>query len=132
MQVPALLRQFQIADGADDDWAAEQTTPPVAICANVQGVLRMGASYVAYEADGTTVATGTSLDIQLIDVATPALWQGQQLPVLITGAPIDTGIPAGEGLEYDVSSCRLVTLRVANIADPGTAVSVNIFWRALE
>lgn len=132
MQVPALLRQFQLADGADDDWATEQTTPPVAICAAVQGVLRMGVTYVAYEADGTTVATGTSLDLQFIDVATPALWQGQTLPTLITGAPVDTGIPPGEGLEYDVASCRLVAMRVANIAAAGTAVSVNIFWRALE
>lgn len=132
MQVPALLRTFTLADGADDDWSADQSIPVPAICAAVQGVLRMGVTYVAYEADGTTVATGTSLDLQLVDVASPAPQQGNAPPPLITGAPVDTGIPTGEGLEYDVASCRLVTIRVAAIAAAGTAVTVNIFWRALE
>lgn len=120
-----------VADGADDDWATLQTVPPAAICVDVQGVNVLGATWVAYEADGTTVSSGT-LDLQLVDVATPAPQKGTAFPTLITGAPVDAATPQGEGLQYDVSACRRVTLRVDGSALDGAAASVVIFWRALS
>lgn len=131
MQVPIFLRRWVVADGADDDWAADQTSPPAEILASVAQVNTMGVTFVAYEADGTTVSGGT-LDVQLIDLSQPTPFQGQAFPALITGAPVDASIDCGEGLIYDVSGCRTVTIRVAGSALDGGAASVVIYWRALS
>jgi hypothetical protein len=130
MQVPALLRTWQKAAGADADFALTQAAPAASICVDVEGVNRLGVTFVAYTALDA-VSTGT-LDLQLIDVATPAPFpQGTSLPTLITGSPIDAGVDIGEGLQYDVSACRLVTIRVSGAALHADATYANIFWRAL-
>jgi hypothetical protein len=129
MQVPALLRTWIKADGADADFALGQTVPAASICVDVQGVNRLGVTFVAYTALNV-VSTGT-LDLQLIDVATPSPYQGTVLPTLITGSPIDAGVDIGEGLQYDVSACRLITIRVAGATLAAGATYAQIFWRAL-
>lgn len=130
MEVPSLLRHFVLADGADADFALLQTIPDPSICADVTTVISLGITYVAYTALGA-VATGCTLSLQLIDISLPIPHNAQAFPTLITGAPTDTNVPIGEGLEYDVSNCRLITMRVASIT-AGDAVTANIFWRALK
>ena len=130
MQVPALLRLWLKASGADADFALGQTVPAAGICVNVEGVNVIGVTFVAYTAAGA-VSTGT-LSLQLIDVATPSQTTGAPLATLITGSPIDTNVAIGAGLQYDVSGCRLVTIRVAAEALAGPATFVRIFWRAIS
>lgn len=129
MQVPSLVRTWIKASGADADFALGQTVPAAGICINVEGVNLLGVTFVAYTALNA-VSTGT-LDLQLVDVATPSPFQGTALPTLITGSPIDAGVDIGEGLQYDVSACRLVTIRVAGSALHADATYAKIFWRAL-
>lgn len=131
MQVPTFLRRWVVADGADPDWAATQTLPPATILADVDQVNTLGVTFVAFEADGTTVSSGT-LDVQLVDVSLPAPFQGGTFAPLVTGAPVDAAINCGEGLIYDVRGCRAVTIRVSASALDPAAASVVFFWRALS
>lgn len=131
-QVPSFLRRVIVADGADPDWAATQVAPDASICINPVAASSIIVTALPYDVDNVLAASGT-IDLQLIDVGVPQVFQGQQLPTIVTGSPVDAGVGVGEALVYDVAGSNLITMRVANIAaiDP-TATYVDIFWRGID
>jgi hypothetical protein len=127
--LPTLLRRVQKADMPDADWAATQVAPSASICANVQGVQRMGVMFVAYA--GAVVSTGT-VDLQLVDVATTTPDATGATKTLVKASPVDSTVGVGAGLEYDVSASRLVTIRVAAESLAVAVTHIDIYWNALE
>lgn len=87
---------------------------------------------MAFEADGTTVSSG-SIDVQLVDVATTVARPGVASRPLVKSAPVDAAVPQGRGLEWDVSRSTVVAIRLGNPASLAPAAAfVDVYWNALE
>ena len=131
-ELPTLLRTVQVASMPDTDWAAAQTAPAASICVDVSAVSRLGAFYVAYDAAGAVVNPSGTASIALVDVASTVPKGGIPSKVVVKTTPLDLLVASGAGLEYDVSGCRLVTIRIAASALAVGVSYVEIFTNAIE
>lgn len=129
---PTLLRTVLVANMPDPDWAATQVAPSASICAALQGDMRIGAVFVAYDAAGAVVNPSGTIDVALVDVASTVVVGGIASKTLVKTSPVDTSISAGAGLAYDTAGSRLVTLRVAAESLGGTVDKIEIYWNSLE
>lgn len=129
---PTLLRTVLVANMPDPDWAATQVAPAASICAALQGDVRIGAVFVAYDAAGAVVNPSGTVDLALVDVASTVAVGGIPSKTLVKTTPVDSAIPAGAGLAYDVAGSSRVTLRVAAKTLGGTVTKIEIYWNSLE
>lgn len=117
---PLLLRRKVLADLADPDYAATQVPPGV--LANVADLRTIVVFAVARDNLGAVVA-GTC-DLQLVSAGVTA----DAVPVgVVWSAPPDLAVGNGDALEYDVSACKAIAIRVVADAHPG-ATTLDIFW----
>lgn len=131
-ELPILLRRVAVADMPDDDWAATQVAPDASICADVSTVRRLGAVIIARDAAGAVASPSGTVNVALVDVAASVALGGLPSRTVVKTTPVDTIIPAGMGLEYNVQGSRLVTIRVdAHALDAGVA-TIEIWWNCLE
>ena len=116
----------------DADWAATQVAPSASICVDVSTVASMGVMYRALDSSGDVVNPSGTIDVALIDVATSLpLPPGTPSRTLIKTTPVDTNVPMGLGLEYNVSGSRLVTIRINAENLAGSVAKVEIYWNCL-
>lgn len=129
---PILLRTVLVDAMPDADWAATQVAPSASICADVSTVASMGAMFIALDAAGDVVASAGTMDLALIDVATSLpLPPGRTSRTLVKTTPVDTNVHVGDGLEYNVSGSRLVTIRINASALNVAVAKVEIYWNCL-
>jgi len=125
--LPTKLRRILVADLPEADYAKTQATPSASICVDVTRLNKIAITFVPRKVD-ETVSTGT-VDLQLIDIANIVDSDGETTDTnLIRSASIDLAVEVGEGLTYDVSRSRLVTVRIAGNALGGDATAVDIYW----
>ena len=129
---PTLLRTVLVADMPDPDWAATQVAPAASICATLQGDVRIGATFVAYDAAGAVVDPSGTVDLALVDVASTVAVGGIPSKSLVKTSPVDAGVSAGAGLAYDTAGSSRVTLRVAASGLEINVSKIEIYWNSLE
>lgn len=126
------MRTVLVANMPDPDWAATQVAPAASICAALQGDVRIGAVFVAYDAAGVIVNPAGTVDLALVDVASTVAVGGIASKTLVKTSPVDTAVSAGAGLVYDTAGSSRVTLRVAAEALDVAVTKIEIYWNSLE
>lgn len=125
--IPTLARpRIAVGDVPDANWATTQVAPGAALLLDVTGLSVVGFFFVPYEADGTTVSSGT-LDLQLVAVSATAPPVAGAPKTLVWATPVDATVAPGALVTYDVRLASTVAIRVAAKALAGGAAYVEVY-----
>lgn len=128
-QVPTLYRRWQVLDGPDSDFPANQNIPPSNLLMDFEGQAKTICVQPIPLTTNGSLGTGT-IDLQCVVVDDSASFQGQAPFTPVMGSPVQMAVTTGQGATFNISGCRKVMIRVAGSSL--TADYVDIYVRVLE